>query len=212
MGTPGNRSRNHYFIGGDDDTPNIIEIGKASDTIFIAGTIQQAIPAGPEVSDPTGVIQMFAGSVAPLGWLLCDGSAVSQTDYPALFGVVGTIYGNPGAGLFNLPDLRGRCPIGVGTGAGLTARALAASGGAEAITDVPAHTHTIAPRCTTDDGNVESPAGNYPATHEAEATGTTSPYRGTDNFDMASFPSGSTGLASVDTMNPFLAVNFIIRT
>ena len=55
---------------------------------------------------PTGVVQAFAGSTTPQGWLLCDGSAVSRTNYAALYAVIGTTYGaGNGSTTFNLPNL-----------------------------------------------------------------------------------------------------------
>lgn len=55
---------------------------------------------------PTGSVLAFAGSTSPVGWLLCDGSAVSRTDYAALFAVIGTTYGSGnGSTTFNLPNL-----------------------------------------------------------------------------------------------------------
>jgi microcystin-dependent protein len=182
MAKPGSKRLNHIFIGGDDDSPNVIEIGKASDTIIIPGTIQKGHPTGPSVSDTVGTVQMFAGATAPTGWLLCDGSAVSQTDYADLFSVIGVTYGNPGGGNFNLPDFRGRTPIGVGTGVGLTARALADSGGVE-VTD---------------------PTGRYPGAG-------TDVYAGTSDSSMAAASVSTEGSASVPTISPFLALNFIIR-
>jgi len=97
---------------------------------------------------PVGMISPFAGSSAPDGWLLCDGSAVSQTTYAALFAVVGSTYDvtSPGAGNFRVPDLRGRVAAGVdnmgGTDAGRLslANTLGTTGGAETL---PAHTHSI---------------------------------------------------------------------
>lgn len=65
-----------------------------------------------------GTMQMYAGSSAPTGWLFCDGSAVSRTTYSALYNVIGTTYGTgDGSTTFNLPDLRGRVPIGVNNSA-----------------------------------------------------------------------------------------------
>lgn len=88
-------------------------------------------------SNPVGGIKAFAGSTAPAGWLLLDGSTRSRTGYAALFAVVGTTYGvGDGSTTFGLPDLRGRALIGVGTGTGLSARTLGAIVGAE--------THTLA--------------------------------------------------------------------
>jgi hypothetical protein len=55
---------------------------------------------------PTGSVIAFAGSTSPAGWLLCDGSAVSRTDYAALYAVIGTTYGaGNGSTTFNLPNL-----------------------------------------------------------------------------------------------------------
>jgi|SRR5215471_967873 len=65
---------------------------------------------------PPATLAPFAGTVAPAGWLLCDGSAQSRTTYSALYAVVGTSYGaGDGSTTFNIPDLRGRIPIGMGT-------------------------------------------------------------------------------------------------
>lgn len=56
-----------------------------------------------------GEIKTYAGVNAPLGWLLCDGSAILRTLYPTLFGIIGTMYGSgDGSTTFNLPDMRGR--------------------------------------------------------------------------------------------------------
>ena len=62
---------------------------------------------------PTGCVFAFAGSSAPMGWLLCYGQAVSRTTYASLFSVIGTTYGvGDGSTTFNLPDLRGRSVAG----------------------------------------------------------------------------------------------------
>ena len=57
---------------------------------------------------PSGAVMYFAMQAAPLGWLKADGSAVSRTQYPALFAAIGTTFGvGDGRTTFNLPDLRG---------------------------------------------------------------------------------------------------------
>ena len=96
---------------------------------------------------PIGVIEMFAGSTAPNGWLVCDGSTVSRKTYSDLFKVIGTTYGAGNSNTtFTLPDMRGRTPIGVGTGSGLTARTLAATTGVETVAlstaELASHNHT----------------------------------------------------------------------
>lgn len=64
-----------------------------------------------------GLVSPYAGSSAPTGWLLCDGSAVSRATYASLFGITGTTFGaGDGSTTFNLPDLRSRLAIGAGTG------------------------------------------------------------------------------------------------
>jgi len=99
-------------------------------------------------------------------WLPCDGSAYSRTLYDDLFDVIGTSFGvGNGSTTFNVPDFRGRAPIGTGTGTGgaaedtatgtaptggstLTARDLGEWGGREtfsiASANLPTHVHTIA--------------------------------------------------------------------
>lgn len=63
----------------------------------------------------TGEIKLYAGSSPPSPpWLLCDGSIVSRLEYPRLFSVIGTQYGEgDDSTTFKLPDLRGRVPLGV---------------------------------------------------------------------------------------------------
>lgn len=64
-----------------------------------------------------GVVTPYAGSSAPSGWLICDGSAVSRTTYASLFAITSTTFGvGDGSTTFNLPDLRSRIPVGAGTG------------------------------------------------------------------------------------------------
>lgn len=74
-----------------------------------AGRAAELTPAASNLLVPSGTVVAFAGDTAPAGWRLCDGAAVSQTEFPALFRAIGTAHGSGGAiGMFNLPDLRGR--------------------------------------------------------------------------------------------------------
>jgi len=62
---------------------------------------------------PAGIIMDFAGDVAPGGWVLCYGQALSRTTYAALYTVIGLKYGSPPDGAtFLTPDLRGRTTFG----------------------------------------------------------------------------------------------------
>ncbi len=141
---------------------------------------------------------MYAGSAAPSGWLLCNGAEVSRTTYADLFAVMGTIFGaGNGSTTFNLPDLRGRSPIGMGQGAGLSNRALGAAGGAERHTlstsEMPAHSHSYSrPYVTENEGQEDFDAWNTA---------------------MGSYNTGSTGgNQSHNKMHPFLVVNYIIKS
>lgn len=96
---------------------------------------------------PTGAIIPFATLTPPSGWLICDGSAISRTTYTALFNLLnadGLKYGTgDGSTTFNLPDLRGRIPVGKNT---VTFNALGNVGGEEThvvtASEMPPHTHT----------------------------------------------------------------------
>lgn len=62
---------------------------------------------------PTGAIFPYVADVAPSGFLLGDGSAVSRTTYAALFALCGTKFGvGDGVTTFNLPDIRKRMVLG----------------------------------------------------------------------------------------------------
>jgi microcystin-dependent protein len=95
---------------------------------------------------PTGTIWAYAGTAAPAGWLLCDGSAVATANYPTLSALIGHVYDAgvpPPAGYFRLPDLAGRMPFGSDS-----AHPLGSQAGAETVTlvaaNLPLHNHTIA--------------------------------------------------------------------
>lgn len=66
---------------------------------------------------PSGSVMMYAGTVIPSGWLLADGSVVSQVTYADLYSAIGTTYntGGEGAGNFRLPDMQGLFVRGVGS-------------------------------------------------------------------------------------------------
>lgn len=98
---------------------------------------------------PAGCIMQYGASSAPSGWLLCDGSAVSRSTYATLFAIISTTYGSgDGSTTFNLPNLKGRVPVGRDA-ADTSFDVLGETGGAKTHTltsaesGVPAHTHPI---------------------------------------------------------------------
>src|SRR5690606_10883022 len=96
---------------------------------------------------PTGAIMPYAGAAEPAGWLFCDGRAVSRTTYAALFAVIGTTYGaGDGSTTFNLPNLKGRVPVGLDTGQA-EFDSLGETGAAKthtfSVSELPSHTHGV---------------------------------------------------------------------
>ena len=94
-----------------------------------------------------GEVSMFGGNFAPRGWALCDGQLLPISQNTALFSLLGITYGGDGRTTFALPDLRGRTPIGQGTGPGLTPRTLGQRSSPETVTlntaQMPSHNHTL---------------------------------------------------------------------
>lgn len=81
----------------------------------LTNILNEILPVPPHTAQ-IGQVTAFAGSTAPEGWLMCNGNAVSRTTYAKLFAVIGTTYGTgDGSTTFNLPNLKGRFPLGVGS-------------------------------------------------------------------------------------------------
>ena len=89
-----------------------------------------------------GEIRIFAGNVAPAGWMFCEGQLLPISENETLFQLIGTTYGGDGQETFQLPDLRGRIPIHQGG-----AHALSEAAGVEEVTltvqQIPVHTHAL---------------------------------------------------------------------
>ena len=73
-------------------------------------------PSGGGALGMVGQISAFAGNFEPNGQLFCDGRLLAIAEYDTLFAVIGTTYGGDGQTTFALPDLRGRAPVGIGSG------------------------------------------------------------------------------------------------
>jgi microcystin-dependent protein len=167
-------------------------IGNEQVPIVQAGATVRAHVAALGV--PAGVVNPFAGPTAPAGWLICDGAEVSRAEYPALFGAIGATWGaGNGSTTFRVPDLRGRAPIGAGTGAGLTARPLGAVGGSENMAYTTDQATTNTPTATT---RLAS-AVNVPDNSDPDAVNPVKVY--------------ASGSGSAN-MPPYAALNFIIKT
>lgn len=168
--------------------------------------------------DPyVGEIRMFAGNFAPVGWFFCDGSLLSISQYQVLFSLLGTTYGGDGTTTFALPDLRGRIPVGVGQGTGLSNYVLGQQAGAETVTlasaNLPVHTHSL--NASTAAATTATPGtGVVPAKCTAGYVGYLSPTAAgasTKTLAPASVTNSPGGQPHANVM-PGVCLNFIISS
>lgn len=175
-----------------------------------------------------GDLKPTARSEAPEGWLLCDGSAVSRATYSDLFAAIGTTYGaGNGSTTFNLPDLRGRVPLGPDGSAGRLSGsdALGNSGGAEkhqlVTSEIPSHGHGVSSI------TIDTHSHGVPIFTQQRHEGSGFAYNGMSSggntvtqstaYSGGSFPlNGSTdstgGGGSHTSMQPYLVVNWLVKT
>lgn len=153
---------------------------------------------------------MFGGNYAPMDWALCDGSSLPISVYDVLFSLIGTTYGGDGVQNFNLPDLRGRVPIHMGQGPGLSSRLLGDAPGTEQETlqtsHIPAHTHVIS---AGGDGTTAAPGGNYPGNSAGFNLYSAASPDSVMN-QAAVGPSGTSSAQPHSNLMPTQCVNFII--
>lgn len=163
-----------------------------------------------------GEIRLFAGTFAPRNWAFCQGQLMSIAQNTALFSILGTNYGGNGSVTFGLPDLRGRVPVGTGSGPGLPAVALGEMAGTPSTTllsvNLPAHNHLML--ASNQLGGSTDPAGNFPAVlNDASGTGSipNNGYLATANTMMNAQAISVTGNnAPINIMQPYLGMNYII--
>jgi microcystin-dependent protein len=111
-------------VSGETVTPAKLNSAAAPTVVVADGevTVAKLAAAVQQLLVPAGAVQAFAMNSAPTGWLAADGTAVSRTDYAALFTAIGTTYGvGDGSTTFALPDLRGYFVRGSGTNSDSTA-------------------------------------------------------------------------------------------
>lgn len=77
-----------------------------------SGWVSILSTASPGIVPPGAMIE-YGGVTAPTGYLMCFGQSLLRTDFPALFGAIGTTWGSVDGTHFSLPDCRGN----VGAGA-----------------------------------------------------------------------------------------------
>ena len=164
------------------------------------------------MSEPfVGEIKIFAGNFAPRGYALCDGQLLAISQNGALFSLLGTFYGGDGRTTFGLPEMRGRVPLHLGTGPGLSPRPIGQRAGGETVSltanQVAAHSH--APQGSSDFAGDTSPANNVPATGAGTNLYQTAPATTAPMDPEAVVAGGGSSNPHANVM-PFLCINFII--
>ena len=173
-----------------NENPSVAEINKVTDDNMneIKNTIN--------TNTPVGSISLFAGTTAPNGWLICDGSAVSRTTYADLFSLIGTTYGSgDGSTTFNIPNLKGRVPVGLNS-SDTSFDTIGETGGEATHTlttnEMPSHSHGLLGGSGTGGKAETVPYG-------AQTTGT----------DMYAIQNAGGGQAH-NNLQPYIVMNYII--
>jgi microcystin-dependent protein len=199
---------NILIYGKDVNTNTITPLQAYSNTLLITGM-------------PVGSITQYAGSSAPSGWLLCNGSAISRTTYSALFSVISTTYGiGDNSTTFGIPDLRTRIPVGLNATGTFTS--LGATGGSDttALTlltaNIPSHSHFIFTRAQFTGTNTTLTNTQY--VHDITTFGGsgTNPYnyamQGNATAASVGLTSSTGSGSSFNAMPSYIVINYIIFT
>lgn len=158
---------------------------------------------------PAATVTLTAASAAPTGWLLCDGAAVSRARYKTLFASIGTTYGvGDGSTTFNLPNLKGRVPVGLDSSQ-TEFDVLGETGGNK---NMQQHNHGI-----TDPGHVHGMYSTYNGAGTANrtnlATGTLVSYSNPNtNSATTGITVNNAGTGNSQNLQPYLVMNYIIKT
>jgi len=182
---------------------------------------------------PPGVMVPFGGTIAPAGWLFCDGQEVKISDYTELFQAIGynfkdpTLLSDEGVNSFALPDMRGRFPLGLDNLGGpsanrvtdIAADAIGGNSGSESTSiglgNLPEHEHDLEGESGTQYYGIRVGSGE-PADDNAVTLQIEPGLGGTQGLaasggiqkPAADFELGE----ALNVMNPYLAMNFIIYT
>lgn len=193
--------------------------------VVLAMGLNAAQP-GKAVAQDHYIGQIFLG-----GWNFCprnsvpaDGRLLPISQYTAVFSLLGTSFGGDGRTTFGLPDLRGRTPLALGRGPGLSAFKLGQKGGAESTilseAQMASHSHALSGAVvsqvlgSSSSATTGSPTGAAPAIAgtNSYASGPPAPMAaGTAALDLSTTSLSSTGQEQVlDLRDPYLALQYCI--
>lgn len=166
-------------------------------------------PAGAAGAVPPGTVTAFAGKTAPNGWLMCDGQSYSISTYRDLYNAIGTTYGGYGQS-FQVPDLRGRFPVGKDTG---TFATLGGKGGEEkhtlTVAEMPAHQHSGNDRAWHDKQKRNGQQWFVGLSHDRGSWMSNAANDGLTNQDTETGTTG--GNQPHNNLPPYISLNFIIK-
>lgn len=157
---------------------------------------------------PIGAILPFSSDAIPNGWLLCDGRAVSRTEYAELFKAIGTKHGlGNGSTTFNLPNPKGRTLVGKDS-TDTDFNTLGKTGGEKThtltVSEMASHTHDVAIAVN------NTVAGG--ARYYFNSAGTTSaPITDTAAWSNSLTAKATGGGQSHNNLQPYLVTNYIIK-
>lgn len=158
-----------------------------------------------------GQISLFSFDFPPRGWAQCNGQSTTIQQNQVLFALLGVTFGGDGVNNFNLPDLRGRVPIGAGASVQSGQVAMGQAGGSETVTltaaNLPSHTHALSGSSQVATRRV--PAGRQLATDTStNAEYYAPPGELTPLAPAAIGPTG--GNQPHENRQPYVAVNYCI--
>lgn len=164
------------------------------------------------MSNPfVGEIRIVGFGFAPRGWADCDGQLLAVSQFDALFSLFGTVYGGDGRTTFGLPDLRGRVAIHMGSGPGLTPRAIGSKAGAEQVSlnaqQNAAHSHNW--QATTAGAQNTTAINNALAEASTDAYGNTTPPQSPVNMASSMVAVAGNGQPH-DNLQPFQVLRYIV--
>lgn len=114
---------------------------------FYGGIYKNGVEIGGESLPIGSMIPYGSQNNIPSNWKICDGSAISRTDYAELFNVIGTSYGEgDGSTTFNLPNKKGRISVGLDSSQ-TEFNTIGKKGGEKThqlnVEELPSHSHTV---------------------------------------------------------------------
>jgi len=213
------------------DRVDVEPVGSPTKQLHVLGVDRSSVPSG--------VIWAFGGATAPVGWLICDGSAISRSTYAALFAAIGTAHGvGDGSTTFNIPP-PGRVPV--GKDASQTEFAtLGQTGGAKThlltTAEIPSHNHTQDAHGHTQDAHGHTDTGHNHGSgtiHSGSSGYAHVPDPGSWSFgSLGALSTGAAAISSTTATNqattatnqaagggtahpiltPYFVVNFIVKT